>query len=94
MATPHTAAVGAHSAKADICCYVLRTPTPKEMSSNDPLNQIATLTAHRGKTKHAANERTHVVHQQLLKAIWPGNLYSQYRKINKIRPLRGLLDEH
>jgi len=33
--------VVAHSAKADFCRYVLRTPTPKEMCYNDLLNQIA-----------------------------------------------------
>ena len=29
-----------HSAKADFCCYVLRTPAPKEMCYNALLNQI------------------------------------------------------
>jgi len=27
--THHTQTVRAHSAKADLCCYVLRTPTPQ-----------------------------------------------------------------
>ena len=35
--------VRTHSAKADFCCYILlkQNPTPKEMCSNDLLNQIA-----------------------------------------------------
>ena len=58
LATSHTQTDGIHSAKADFCCYVLHTPTPKNMCYNDLLNQIATsallgvtsLTGHRAKT--------------------------------------------
>ena len=40
VVTLHTTTVIAHSAEADFFCYVLRTPTQKEMCSNDLLNQI------------------------------------------------------
>jgi len=30
MQTHHTQEVKAHSAEADLCCYVLRTPTPQD----------------------------------------------------------------
>ena len=38
--TVHSLTVVTHSAKADFCCYVLRTPAPKEMCYNALLNQI------------------------------------------------------